>query len=57
MSILSIFLLLICFFKSIYYGIYEIQTKKNKPGGITVCVLAFLGLIFPTTVIIIVYLI
>lgn len=42
MSYFALILLLWCFLKTFYYGIYEIKQKKNKSGGITVCLLAFL---------------
>lgn len=42
MSVLAIILIVICFFKSFYYGLYEIKQKQNKPGGIAVCLFAIL---------------
>lgn len=53
MEYLAIALLIYAFIKSIYYGIYEIKNKKNKPGGIAVIFLAILGLILPTVLLII----
>lgn len=55
MKFIAISLLIISFLKSIYYGIYEINEKKNKPAGITVIFLAILGLIFPISLLIIIY--
>ncbi len=42
MAYLALFLIVVAFFKTFYYGVYEIKQKKNKPGGITVCILSFL---------------
>ena len=52
MPYIAIILLIYAFLKSFYYGIYEINHNKNKPGGIAVCVLAIFGLIFPCIVIV-----
>lgn len=40
MPYLALILLVLCFLKTFYYGIYEIKEKQNKPGGIAVCCLA-----------------
>lgn len=42
MPYLVLILLLICFFKTFYYGLYEFKEKQNKSGGIAVCILAIL---------------
>lgn len=42
MPYLALILLLLCFLKTFYYGIYEIKQKQNKPGGIAVCLIAIL---------------
>lgn len=42
MPYLAILLVILCFLKSFYYGIYEIKQKQNKPGGIAVCFFAIL---------------
>ena len=42
MPFLAILLVVLCFLKSFYYGIYEINQKQNKPGGIAVCFFAIL---------------
>ena len=42
MPYLALVLLLICFLKTFYYGIYEFKEKQNKPGGIAVCLFAIL---------------
>lgn len=46
MPYITIFLLILCFFKTWYYGIYEIHEKQNKPGGIAVLFLAILRTYF-----------
>ncbi len=35
------------FIKTISYGIFEIKTNKNKPGGIAIFFIATIGLILP----------
>lgn len=55
MKFIAILFLIYFFFKSIYYGIFEIKENKNKPGGITVIFLAILGLIFPFSLLIFIY--
>lgn len=52
MKILSIILLIYAFLKSIFYGYFEIKEKENKYGGITVILLAILGLILPISLLI-----
>ena len=42
MTFLALFLIFLCFIKTFYYGMYEIQQKQNKPGGIAVLLLAIL---------------
>lgn len=53
MEYLAMILIIYTFLKSIYYGIYEINNKKNKSGGITVILIAILGLILPISLLII----
>lgn len=55
MKFVAIVLLIFSFLKSIYYGIYEIKEKENKPAGIAVFFLAILGLIFPITLLLLLY--
>lgn len=55
MKFIAIVLLIFAFFKSFYYGVFEIREKKNKPAGITVIFLAILGLIFPITLLLLLY--
>lgn len=55
MKYISIFFLIYLFLKSFYYGIFEINEKKNKPGGITVIILSFIGLIFPLILLFTIY--
>lgn len=42
MPYIALILLVLCFLKTFYYGIYEIKEKQNKPGGIVVCLTAIL---------------
>lgn len=42
MPVLAIIFLIYCFLKTFYYGIFELKTKKNKPGGIVVCIYSIL---------------
>lgn len=55
MKYLFIFILILGFLKSFYYGLFEIKEKEIKPGGIAVIFLAILGLILPTTLLVILY--
>ena len=55
MKYIVIIFLLLGFIKSFNYGLYEYKEKENKFGGIAVIFLAFLGLIFPSTLLIILY--
>ena len=55
MPYLALILLVLCFLKTFYYGIYEIKQENNKPGGIATCLFSLLGLIFPVIVIIVIY--
>ncbi len=52
MKILSIIFLIYAFLKSIFYAYFEIKEKENKYGGITVILLAILGLILPISLLI-----
>lgn len=40
-------LILLAFYKSIFYAIFEYKEKNNKLAGIGVYVLSFIGLLFP----------
>lgn len=55
MKLLAMFLLLCSFAKSIYYGLYEINEKKNKPGGIVIIFMTILGLALPFMLLIFLY--
>ncbi len=55
MKYLVSLILIFSFLKSLYYGIYEMNDKKNKPAGITIIILAILGLIFPIGLLFIIY--
>ena len=46
MPYFAIFLLILCFLKTFYYGLYEFRQKENKLGGISVCLLAILRTYF-----------
>ncbi len=52
--IATIFLIYV-FIKSIYYGIFEINEKNNKSGGLTVIFLSILGLMLPLIILILNY--
>lgn len=47
MRFLATILILYFFAKSFYYGLYEFKENKNKPAGIVVFLLSFLGLVLP----------
>ncbi len=47
MPYLALILLVWCFLKTFYYGIYEVKQKQNKPGGIAICLLAILRTYLP----------
>lgn len=53
MKILSIIFLIYAFLKSVFYGYFEIKQKENKSGGIIVIFLSIIGLVLPTTFIIV----
>lgn len=56
MYILSLIFCFYCFIKFFFYGIYEFE-QKNKLGGIAICFLAVISLIFPSSVILYYYII
>lgn len=47
MALISFILLILCFLKTFYYGVYEVKQKQNKPGGIAICFLAILRTYLP----------
>lgn len=49
MKILAILFLIYSFFKSLFYGYFEIKEKENKSGGLIVIFLAIIGLILPVS--------
>lgn len=55
MKTLTIILLIYVFLKGIYYGIFELKEKENKPAGIVSIFLAILGLILPLVILFIYY--
>ena len=55
MKYISILFLIYLFLKSFYYGIYEINDKKNKLGGIAIIFLSIIGLVLPLSLLFIIY--
>lgn len=55
MKYLAIIFLIYLFLKSIYYGLFEINEKNNKLGGIFVIILSIVSLIFPVILIFTIY--
>lgn len=55
MKFLAILFIFYCFLKTVFYGIYEINTKKNKHGGITVIFISLVGLLLPIILLILFY--
>lgn len=55
MKLVAFIFIIYAFIKSLYYGLFEIKEKKNKPGGYTTIILAILGLILPAIVLYIFY--
>ncbi len=47
MRLFASILIIYFFMKSLYYGLYELNENKNKPAGIAVLLLSFLGLVLP----------
>lgn len=47
MKYLATLFLIYIFLKSFYYGIFELNNKKNFTGGIFVIILSIISLIFP----------
>ena len=50
MYFLSLVFILYCFIKFLFYGIYELE-QNNKLGGIVICILAIISLVFPSAII------
>lgn len=55
MKILAIIFFIYAFLKGLYYGIFELKEKKNKPGGIATILLSLFGLILPILIIFLYY--
>ena len=55
MKYIIIVLILLAFYKSIYYAMFEYKEKDNRLAGIGIYILSFIGLLFPILVIIIFY--
>lgn len=51
MYIIGLIFLFYCFLKLFFYGIFEIKEMNNKIGGISICLLASSGFIFPAIII------
>ena len=49
MKFLDIFLSILIFLKTFYYGLYEIK-QKNKSGGYGVILLSFVSLLAPNII-------
>lgn len=47
MKFIAIFFILYCFLKTFFYAIYEINTYKNKTGGITIIFISIIGFLIP----------
>ena len=47
MKVIIIMLSIFSFLESTSYGLHEYQTNQNKPGGISIFILATLGLLLP----------
>ena len=52
MKYLIILYLIFIFFKTWYYGIFEMKENKNKTAATAIFILAICGLIFPIVVLI-----
>lgn len=48
-------LILLAFYKSIFYAMFEYKEKQNKLAGIGIYVLSFIGLLFPVFVLLAYY--
>ena len=55
MKYLAMLILIFMFIKSIYYGVFEMNEKNNKSGGIVVILLSIIGLILPLVILILTY--
>lgn len=55
MKFVAILFILYCFLKTLFYAIYEINSHKNKVGGITIIVISLIGFILPFSILIFFY--
>lgn len=55
MKYIIIVLILLAFYKSIYYAIFEYKEKNNKLAGFGIYILSFIGLLFPILVVLMFY--
>ncbi len=51
MKFIITILVLLAFYKSIYYAMFEYTEKKNKLAGIGLYILSLIGLFFPIWVV------
>ncbi len=52
MKFIAILFILYCFLKTLFYAIYEIKSRKNRNGGMTIIFIALIGFLLPFTVLI-----
>ena len=57
MYILGLIFNLYCFIKFFFYGIYEIEELKNIYGGIIICIISIISLLFSSAIILYFYVI
>lgn len=55
MKYVAIIFLIYFFLKSYFYAKFEIEKKKNIPGGILIFILSLIGLIFPLILLFTIY--
>ncbi len=55
MKYLSILFIIYLFLKSFNYGIFELNEKKNFLAGFFIIILSFISLIFPITLLLLIY--
>ena len=48
-------LILLSFYKSIFYAVFEYKEKENRLAGIGIYILSFIGLLFPVFVLLAYY--
>ncbi len=55
MKYFSIIFIIYLFLKSFNYAIFELNNKKNIPGGIFLIIISLISLIFPLILLITIY--